>query len=52
MIRLITAGALALLLVGCTADAKTEGEGGNTPNANEVKVATDAQSKFELGKPI
>tara|TARA_R110002072_G_scaffold269796_2_gene429122 strand:+ start:36246 stop:36404 length:159 start_codon:yes stop_codon:yes gene_type:complete len=52
MIRFLTAGAFALLLAGCTADAKTDGKGGNTPNANEVKVATDASSKFELGKPI
>ncbi|MGK0299285.1 MAG: hypothetical protein ACI89X_000147 [Planctomycetota bacterium] len=58
MIRLITAGAIALLFAGCTADAPKEtGEGGNTPASNtpasnETKVVAAASSKFELGKPI
>lgn len=52
MIRLITAGAFALLLAGCTADAKPEVEGGTTPVGNEVNVATEVTTKFELGKPI
>ena len=53
MIRLITAGAIALLLAGCTAEAlKEAGEGGNTPASNETKVVAAASSKFELGKPI
>ncbi|MGK0155018.1 MAG: hypothetical protein ACI9SE_001978 [Neolewinella sp.] len=52
MIRLITAGAFALLLAGCTADAKPDVEGGNTPTANEVKVVTDTTAKYELGKNI
>lgn len=53
MIRLITAGAFALLLAGCTADPITEAGGGAaTPSSNEVKVATDATAKYELGKNI
>lgn len=52
MIRLITAGAFALLLAGCTADATTDAAGGTTPVASEVKVATDANAKYELGKNI
>jgi hypothetical protein len=53
MIRLITVSAFALLLAGCTADVKKEAEGGGAaPAANEVKVATDATAKYELGKNI
>ena len=48
MSKLITAGALALFLVGCTAES---GNGdNNTPNASAV--ATDATATFELGKNI
>ena len=51
MIRFIAAGAMALLLAGCTADKK-EDNGGSTPNANEANVATNATAKYEIGKPI
>jgi hypothetical protein len=52
MIRLITAGAFALLLAGCTAEAISEAKGDTTPSSNEVKVATDATAKYVLGKDI
>jgi len=59
MIRLITAGACALLLAGCTADAKTGGNApanktpaNKTPANNTPAVAADAMAKFELGKDI
>jgi hypothetical protein len=51
MIRLITAGACALFLVGCTADASKD-DGGNVPANNTPAAATDAMAKFELGKDI
>lgn len=50
MIRLITAGAMALLLAACGGDAKDEG--GNTPNANASKVVTDASAEYLLGEEI
>jgi hypothetical protein len=47
MIRLIATGACALFLVGCTA---TENPPAGNPPANAV--ATDASTRFELGKPV
>lgn len=48
MTKLITASALALFLIGCTAKTENPSTPGNTPAA----VATDAHTKFELGKPV
>lgn len=48
MIRLITAGACALLLASCGA---LDGNGNNAM-ANTEAVATDSMAKLELGRDI
>ena len=50
MIRLITAGACALFLIGCTAEATDNG--GATLPAAASNDATVTTAKFELGKNI
>ncbi len=55
MIRLITAGACALFLIGCTAeagDAAATDNGGATLPADASNDATVTTAKFELGKNI
>ena len=60
MIRLITAGACALFLIGCTAEATGNGDaapaatdnGGATLPADASNDATVTTAKFELGKNI
>ena len=50
MIRLISAGACALFLIGCQGEPAGDSDG-NSPAASSAAV-TDASSRFELGKPI
>ena len=60
MIRLITAGACALFLIGCSAEATDNGDaapaatdnGGATLPADASNDATVTTAKFELGKNI
>ena len=48
MIRMITAGACALFLIGCTAEKVDDA--GKTPST--LSIATDSSATFELGKDI
>ena len=49
MTRLITLGACALFLIGCSAEPAQEGGQQNPP---ALSIASDTSAKFELGKNV